>query len=358
MAERCASNEIPNAYAAAKIQECVELGVSVRHIQYYLDKYNSVEAAAHASECAHSIREEAQVDAKATSVKVVFVERGGAAVAEKAASKAIVKIEREKAKKMKNIINLADDEAHAAYQAGLEAGAEEARQQFLEEISSKSFEVNAYKSEALERDSSMKRMERELASERAKSREAEVEARAAEARANIERARLEQSQKRAHAFEKRIADIRRSSERATGRAATSPSDEVTWCAAEVEEMEQQIGELTEQVRKFKQMEREYQRNQSVACRHSSRSDLLLQSSRGVEGEDEHDSPGWANSRSFGCCSSERRALGSGRGASERRQGHRSAHLGARLSPLYSRCGHGQVVGTPHGAHRALGVRCL
>jgi DNA repair exonuclease SbcCD ATPase subunit len=133
----------------------------------------------------------------------------------------------------------------------------------MEEIESKFSELNEYISYAKAKDKLIERMEGELASERAKRREAEAEAKAAEARANAERARLEQSQQRSHAFEQRVADMKRTSERAMERAATSPSDEVTWCAAEVEEMEQQIGELTEQVRKFKQMEREYQRNKSA-----------------------------------------------------------------------------------------------
>jgi len=194
------------------------------------------------------------MNAKASSVEFVFVERGGAAAAEEAASKAIKKLAREESKKLKNVIDLAEDEAQIAYQAGLEAGAEEARMQLMEELQSKASKLAALNSESKERESAFRRMERELLCERAKKREAEAEADAANARALAERSRHEEARKKVGALKHKLAYLQRSSEE---QAATSPSDEVTWCTVEVEEFERQIGELTAQVREFKKMEREY-----------------------------------------------------------------------------------------------------
>ena len=59
MAERCASNEIQTAYAAAKYPECIELNVTERQIQYYLDKINPTNTAALAAERAHTLRKDA-----------------------------------------------------------------------------------------------------------------------------------------------------------------------------------------------------------------------------------------------------------------------------------------------------------
>jgi hypothetical protein len=261
MAERCASNEIQTAYAAAKYPECIELSVTERQIQYYLDKINPTNTAALAAERAHTLRKDAQkMNAKASSVEFVFVERGGAAAAEEAASKAIKKLAREESKKLKNVIDLAEDEAKIAYQAGLEAGAEEERMQLMEELQIKASKLAALNSESKERESAFRRMERELLCERAKKREAEAEADAANARALAERSRHEEARKKVGALKHKLAYLLRSSEE---QAATSPSDEVTWCTVEVEEFERQIGELTAQVREFKKMEREYQRNKSA-----------------------------------------------------------------------------------------------
>ena len=262
MAQRVVNGDFKSAFEASKTQECAELEINYQVIQYHVDKISPAEAAARVAERARVLRIQAEAEAKSNSVKLIFVEKGGVAAAEDASAKVLKMFEREK-KKLKEVINLAGEEAQTAFQAGLEAGAEEARRLLMDETKSKSSQVNVLQSEMKARGESMKRMERELASERAKSREAEVEARAAEARANAERARLDQSRKRAHAFEQRIADMTRASERVEQRVAEEPSDEVTWCAVEVEEFERQIGELTEQVRELKKMEREYVRNKSA-----------------------------------------------------------------------------------------------
>jgi chromosome segregation ATPase len=192
-----------------------------------------------------------------------FFEKGGAATAKKASSKAIKMFERGESQKLHGIINLAGEEAQTAYQVGLEAGAEEERRQFKEELESKSFQLSVFQSEVKARDESFKRMERELVNERAKCQVSEAEAKAAEARADAEHLRSEHFRKKAHVFEQRLARSERPFEEE--QAAKSTTDQMTWCAAEVEEYESMIGELTEELREFRAKDLEYGRTKAAVA---------------------------------------------------------------------------------------------
>ena len=191
MAQRLVNGEFQSAFEASNTPECAELKINYQAIRYHADKINPAEAAARVAERARALLKKAEEEAKSNSVKLVFVEKGGAAAAEEASAKALKIFEREKSKKLKGVINLAGDEAQTAYQAGVEAGAEEARRQLMEELKSKSSQLNVFQSEIKVRDKSLKRMEKELLGERAKSREAEAEAKAAVSRADAEHSRLD-----------------------------------------------------------------------------------------------------------------------------------------------------------------------
>ena len=249
MADRVLSGELTSAWEASKVDECVRLGVSYQSIQHHVDKANPAEAAARVAERARVTREKAEAEAKPNSVKMIFFEKGGAATAKKASSKAIKMFERGESQKLHGIINLAGEEAQTAYQAGLEAGAEEERRQFKEKLESRSFKLSVFQSEVKARDESFKRMERELENERAKCQVSEAEAKAAEPRAVEEHLRSEHLRKKARVFEKRLARSERPFEEE--QAAKSTTDQMTWCAAEVEEYESMIGELTEELREFR-----------------------------------------------------------------------------------------------------------
>ena len=71
----------------------------------------------------------------------------------------------------------------------------------MEELKNKSSQLNVFQSEIKVRDESLKRMEKELLGERAKSREAEAEAKAAVSRADAEHSRLDHFRKKAHVLE-------------------------------------------------------------------------------------------------------------------------------------------------------------
>ena len=263
MAQRLVHGEFQSAFEAPNTPECAELKINYQAIRYHADKINPAEAAARVAERARALLKKAEEEAKSNSVKLVFVEKGGAAAAEEASAKALKIFEREKSKKLKGVINLAGDEAQTAYQAGVEAGAEEARRQLMEELKSKSSQLNVFQSEIKVRDESLKRMEKELLGERAKSREAEAEPKAAVSRADAEHSRLDHFRKKAHVLEQRLARSKRSFEE--HQAATSSSDETTWSAAEVEELEETIGELTEKVDELEAMKREFSRNKSAVA---------------------------------------------------------------------------------------------
>jgi hypothetical protein len=263
MADRVLSGEFTSAWEASKVDECVRIGVSYQSIQHYVDKANPAEAAARVAERARVTREKAEAEAKSNSVKMIFFEKGGAATAKKASSKAIKMFERGESQKLHGIINLAGEEAQTAYQAGLEAGAEEERRQFKEELESKSFQLSVFQSEVKARDESFKRMERELENERAKCQVSEAEAKAAEPRAVEEHLRSEHLRKKARVFEQRLARSERPFEEE--QAAKSTTDQMTWCAAEVEEYESMIGELTEELREFRAKDLEYGRTKAAVA---------------------------------------------------------------------------------------------
>ena len=77
----------------------------------------------------------------------------------------------------------------------------------------------------------------------------EAEAKSAEPRAVEEHVRSEHLRKKARVFEQRLARSERPFEEE--QAAKSTTDQMTWCAAEVEEYESMIGELTEELREFR-----------------------------------------------------------------------------------------------------------
>ena len=85
--------------------------------------------------------------------------------------------------------------------------------------------------------------------ERAKCQVSEAEAKAAEPRAVEEHLRSEHLRKKARVFAQRLARSERPFEEE--QAAKSTTDQMTWCAAEVEEYESMIGELTEELREFR-----------------------------------------------------------------------------------------------------------
>jgi hypothetical protein len=164
--------------------------------------------------------------------------------------------ERGESQKLHGIINLAGEEAQTAYQAGLEAGAEEERRRFKEELESKSFQLSVFQSEVKARDESFKRMERELENERAKCQVSEAEAKAAEPRAVEEHLRSEHLRKKARVFAQRLARSERPFEE---EQAAKSTDQMTLCAAEVEEYESMIGKLTEELLEFRAKDLEYGR---------------------------------------------------------------------------------------------------
>ena len=106
-------------------------------------------------------------------------------------------------------------------------------------------------------------MERELENERAKCQVSEAEAKAAEPRAVEEHLRSEYLRKKACVFEQRLARSERPFEEE--QAAKSTTDQMTWCAAEVEEYESMIGELTEELREFKAKDLEYGRTKAAVA---------------------------------------------------------------------------------------------
>jgi chromosome segregation ATPase len=105
-------------------------------------------------------------------------------------------------------------------------------------------------------------MEREHENERAKSQVSEAEAKAAEPRAVEEHLRSEHLRKKAHVFEQRLARSERPFEE---EQAAKSTDQMTWCAAEVEEYESMIGELTEELREFRAKDLEYGRTKAAVA---------------------------------------------------------------------------------------------
>ena len=109
MADRVLSGEFTSAWEAPNVDKCVGLGVSYQSIQHHADKANPVEAAARVAERARVTHEKAEAEAKSNSVKMIFVEKGGAATGKKASSKAIKMFKRGESQKLHGIINLAGE---------------------------------------------------------------------------------------------------------------------------------------------------------------------------------------------------------------------------------------------------------